>query len=323
MKTSCISHPEREQLVIIRKWQIEFCDGNQCAAAVMSYFEYWHNWKLDSDQFNTKSNDVAEMHGDGRKLSENVYQFHSMQEISDGILNLYGTKTISEAIKLLVSKNVISIHTNPNPNYFYDKKKYFRFYPEVCSEWLKSRDKSRLGKNAECNAQKGNLDSVKLPNADGKNAALLGKNAVAITKINNKDKNQSIKTHDDFLKDENQNQNLTTQPDEGRASVQPIIDALAESGLAPKHFSYPDTVSMLQRLCDVGADVDVFREAYGLASRASRSFGLNYLAKVVEDLLHKRNKSANGQEKTLYKSREPQYEEDFTQGLHWMGDVLN
>jgi len=131
MKTSCISHPEREPLVIIRKSQVEFCEGNQCAAAVMSFLEYWHNWKLDSDTYNKKSNDISEVHGDSRSLSEDVYQYHSLLEISDGILNLYSTKTISDAIKFLESKSVVTTHRNPNPRYHYDKTKYFRFYPEV------------------------------------------------------------------------------------------------------------------------------------------------------------------------------------------------
>jgi hypothetical protein len=70
MKTSCISHPANERLVIIRKWQVDFCEGNHCAAAQLSFFEYWHNWKINSDQYNYKSNNIAEMHGDARLLSE-------------------------------------------------------------------------------------------------------------------------------------------------------------------------------------------------------------------------------------------------------------
>jgi len=48
MKSSCVSHPTREPLIIIRKWQITACNGNACAAALLSFFEYWHNIKTDS-----------------------------------------------------------------------------------------------------------------------------------------------------------------------------------------------------------------------------------------------------------------------------------
>ena len=72
MKTSCISHPEREPA--------EFCERNQCAAAVMLFLEYWHkhNWKLDSDVYNKKSNDISEAHGDPRRLRKDIYQYHSL-----------------------------------------------------------------------------------------------------------------------------------------------------------------------------------------------------------------------------------------------------
>ncbi len=257
MKSSCISHPERERLVIIRKWQVEFCDGNHCAASVMSFFEYWHNWKLDSDEHNRKSNDISEMHGDSRLLSEDVVQFHSMQEISDGLLNLYGVKSISDAVRLLESKNALTVCRNPNPKYFYDNKKYFIFHPEVCNEWLKNRYESRLGKNTECNVQKHISDSVKLPSASGKNAVLLGKNAGYIMKeINNKDNNQSLNERNDFS-DNNE--------------IKPIVDALIEKGMSPKHFQYPDVVPAIVQLQSKGATVSTFIEAYDLASASAKN----------------------------------------------------
>jgi hypothetical protein len=282
MKTSCISHPERERLIIIRKWQVEFCDGNHCAAAVMSFFEYWHNWKLDSDEYNKKSNDVAEMHGDSRHLNEDVIQFHSMQEISDGLLNLYGVKSIADAIKLLESKNALMAGRNPNPKYFYDNKKHFVFYPNVCNEWLKNRYESSLGKNAECKEQKDLPDSAKRPSADGKNAALLGKNAGYIMKeINNKDNNQSLNARDDF----SNNEKKTTATEE----TNPIIDALIEKGMSPKYFQYPDVAPAIEHLQANGASASTFMEAYDIALNVTKGqgFGMRYLAKAVENLLSK------------------------------------
>lgn len=316
MKTSCISHPEREPLVIIRKSQVEFCDGNQCAAAVVSYLEYWHNWKLDSDQYNKKSNTIAEMHGDPRSLSENVYQFHTLPEIAEGILNLYSTKVISEAIKFLENKKIISVHKNPNPRYHYDKTKYFCFYPEIYNSWLNARE-SRPGKNSASTIQKGIHDTEIFPHASGKNASPFGKNAAPITEINNKEFNQSIK-RDDFQ---------IERPNEFLSNV---IDSLVKRGMPIERFKYPDTIETICRLEKIGATVNHFLEAYDLASQvATNAFGVNYLAKAVSDLLgrdhHLRNLSAykcpSSDNKKI--QHEPVYESDLSKGRSWLGDIID
>jgi hypothetical protein len=327
MKSSCIAHPEREPLVIIRKWQVEFCDGNQCAAAVMAYFEYWHNWKLDSDEYSKKSNDVSELHGETRSLSEDIYQFHSMQEISDGILNLYGAKAIAEAIKLHESKKVISIHRNPNPNYFYDKKKYFKFYPEVCNNWIKNHYKSRLGKNAECAPQKGILDSVKTPSVLGENTALLGENAVAITEINNKEINKTNKGENIF----DERQKIAETVDDISLDIQPIINVLTQQGFPAERIQYPDDVVTIQRLREAGATTNVFIAAYMVALNATqktgRTFGIPYLAKAVEDVLRRQQhqssvpKSLSDPQPHLAKSVND--ESDFSNGKDWLGNICD
>lgn len=313
MKTTCISHPEREPLVIIRKSQVEFCEGNQCAAAVLSYLEYWHNWKLDSDQYNKKSNTIAEMHGDPRSLSENVYQFHTLPEIAEGILNLYSTKVISEAIKFLEIKKIISVHKNPNPRYHYDKTKYFCFYPEVYNSWLKTRE-SRSGKTSTSIMQKGSHDTEIFPHASGKNASPFGKNAAPITEINNKEFNQSI-NHDNF-QFENQNKFVSC-----------VINALVERGMSIERFKYPDTIETILKLEKFGATVDLFVEAYDLASQVTTNgFGVNYIAKAITDLLD-RNRKLGIYKCTVSENEKKQhvrvFESDLNNGRSWLGDIID
>ena len=43
MRTSCITHPPKDPLIMIRQWQVALCEGNTTAAALLSFFEYWHN----------------------------------------------------------------------------------------------------------------------------------------------------------------------------------------------------------------------------------------------------------------------------------------
>ena len=289
MKSTCISHPASERLVIIRKWQVEFCDGNQCAAALLSFFEYWHSWKLNSDRYNRKSNDIAELHGEPRSLAEDVYQYHSLNEMSAGILNLYGAKAIGQAIKLLESKLCISIHANPNPRFHYDKTKYFKFYPDICNEWIKTSYKSGSSQSATSIPQKGVTDTAKVRNASGENTSPYGENTVYRTEINNKEINQSINTPDNFLEDPNQ------KPGDKRDDIiNTILEALVEKGMHADRF-YQDSIAAITQLCASGATVSQFIEGYDIAANVTKSgnFGANYLVKVVESLLLKSKQAAS------------------------------
>jgi hypothetical protein len=63
MKSTCIHHPTKETLIIIKKWQLAFCDGDHCAAALLSFFEYWHNIKLELSQRARQANELALKYG--------------------------------------------------------------------------------------------------------------------------------------------------------------------------------------------------------------------------------------------------------------------
>ena len=69
-RTSCIAHPEAERLILIRKWQLEACKKDACAAALLNLFEYWHNIKLEQRSQAKSHNEVAERHdGNGNQFT--------------------------------------------------------------------------------------------------------------------------------------------------------------------------------------------------------------------------------------------------------------
>lgn len=140
MKTSCIQHPENNPLIIIRSWQLLFCDGNHCSAALLSVFEYWHNIKLEIRRKNTIANDIAEMHKDKRFQDETLLQFHNLNDLHKHIQFLYSKNTIQKSLEFLENKGVISIHSNPNPRYRFDRTRYFKFNPEIINHWLKGNN---------------------------------------------------------------------------------------------------------------------------------------------------------------------------------------
>lgn len=138
-KSSCLPHPPKEPLVIIRKWQVAFCEGNVCAAALLSFYEYWHNIKLEMQAKNIKSNDIAEMHHEARTHDESLLQFHTLDELALGILGIFSKSTIAKANKYLEEKGAIAIFDNPNPRYKFDRTRYVLFKPEICIDWMERR----------------------------------------------------------------------------------------------------------------------------------------------------------------------------------------
>lgn len=142
MKSSCIAHPADEPILVVRQWQVDLCRGNRCAAALLSFFEYWHNVKIEIRKKNIEANRIAAMHGDeaGAVQDESLVQFHSETELIDGILGFYGREAIAAAIKqVLVPNGFITIFSNPNPKYKFDKTRHFIFWPEKVQQALDDR----------------------------------------------------------------------------------------------------------------------------------------------------------------------------------------
>ena len=142
MKSTCIQHPTNEPLLVIRQWQLDFCEGNHCAAALLSFFEYWHNLRLEISQRARPANRNAQQHGKPATQDESLLQFHSDEQLQAGLLNLYGTMKIRESRRLLITKGAITEHSNPKPRYAFDRTVYYHFHPEAVNAWLKQRYKS-------------------------------------------------------------------------------------------------------------------------------------------------------------------------------------
>jgi hypothetical protein len=139
MKTSCISWPQHKRIAIIREDQVEMCGGNTCAAALMSFFEYWHNIKVEMAPKNEFLNGIAAENGEEGQHDASLYQFHSMDELTAGILGLYKRDAIKAARKLLCELGVVTEHRNPTNRYKFDKTIYYLFHPETVHKWLSIR----------------------------------------------------------------------------------------------------------------------------------------------------------------------------------------
>jgi hypothetical protein len=160
MKTSCITHPSGDPMLVIHAWQMRACDDEPCAAMLLSLFEFYHNLKVSQQTQSKKLNEVAEAHGDMGQQYTGLLQWHSEEELQKHLLGIYGIKSIRNALQLLVNKGYISIHANPNPRYHFDRTRYILFHPEPVHDFIEQYQHPAL-----------------LPDASGKNASPSGKNA--------------------------------------------------------------------------------------------------------------------------------------------------
>lgn len=91
-------------------WQIAASDGNHCAAALLSLFEFW--------------------------LQADSEQFHTARQIETGLLGLFAEDKIREAVRLLVAKDFVRAHKNTDAHL--DRTIYYYFVPAAVNEWLET-----------------------------------------------------------------------------------------------------------------------------------------------------------------------------------------
>ena len=137
-QTSCIRHPANARFLKIYQWQLDFCDGNACAAALMSYFEFCHNGKLQQLQQSKTLNDALEKTPQGRTQVETLLQWHTLPDLEKAVL-FYKRDKISQGVKFLASKGVIELHSNPDPRLWFDRTQHYLFIPETVNAWIDKR----------------------------------------------------------------------------------------------------------------------------------------------------------------------------------------
>lgn len=311
MKSSCIRHPEKTRYIQVYDWQIQFCQGNHCAALLLAFFINWHDWKLRHDQYYKRVNDIAEIHGDGRLHSEDAYLFFSTEELITGCMGFYGKQAVNTGIDLLASLGVITIHKNPNPRYHFDKTRYFKLYPTVCNRWI--ADSYPLDDEGNVEEPNASPDRLKMADRSAENNPPSNKNVLPSNESDRAITNTTNNTT-------NKNQSINARDEVGAA-----INALVEKGMPAKRF-YPDAIDTILHLQEQGATAETFCKAYDLAHRTTQHnhYGVPYIAKIVEQLLASSRKQNTPRGKSPPSLPQKDqfsntvYESDITNALKWM-----
>lgn len=135
-KTSCLVRPCDDTFVVLRASYVKICQGNIVAAALLSIFEYWHNYKMEEQGVHRRYNKIAARHGEGTPYEDHLLQHHTIEELTSHLMGIGGKGSIIKARQLLVELGYISEHRNPNPRYRFDNTVFFFLHADTINSAL-------------------------------------------------------------------------------------------------------------------------------------------------------------------------------------------
>lgn len=128
MKSSCIRHPERSPMCLLRRHYLELCSGNYCAAMLLANFEYWHNFKLDQCE-----QELALAREDPEyKPDLSLWFYKSAADLQADLFGLFGRKAILDAVTFLIACGFVEAKEDSRNSM--NRTRYFRLKPEVINE---------------------------------------------------------------------------------------------------------------------------------------------------------------------------------------------
>jgi hypothetical protein len=134
-RTSCIAHAPSQILIMIREDYLILCDGDHCAAALLNYFEHWHDSKIDEQKQRDIEIEIAAQRGEVIARSE-LWVYASTEKIVEDLMALYKKDKVQSAIDWLVEVGFISRRNNPR--FGWDRTWQYLFNPDFVNNALLS-----------------------------------------------------------------------------------------------------------------------------------------------------------------------------------------
>ena len=276
MKSSCVQHPKNERLILIRESYVK-AFGDYKIATLVSYFEYWHNIKLEMIRKNKKYNDIAEAHGDNRVYDETLYQWHTYEEIYNDTFGIIGINTIPKLIKELEKQGIISIHKNPNPKYAFDNTNFYLFHRENVEKLISETTLRGIPEQRK-------VVMVNTKSGDGEHDSL-----PTITEITTEATSENIEI-------ERENAKQMKSGDDVKEKLQSL------SLMTTSRMLTAFEVSELERLCNEFG-FDLVREKF-IEAVKRRKFSIHYIELLLRNPLPARKRHPKG---VLYEIAEEYY----------------
>lgn len=246
-RSTLIDHPEHVPLIIIRPHYLDILGGTRrtldvvAGAALLGVFEYW----------TTLRKRKAEQ--DPRPRPGWEWIIKSIQQLSDVLLGMFGTKTLRAALKLLSERGLISIRENAMLKV--DRKRQYRLEISVvraeierwltCQQategitahWAKMPTDNSFLPNGEANPPD---EAAKMPDASAESAESVFRESSLETPEDNPDLKDSVAgaTGGDVPQEE---LDLTIQPHKRNEPVSDLTPSPDEMPPTPPSSARPST----------------------------------------------------------------------------------
>ena len=109
----------------LREEYVELCEGNHCAAMVLSQHEYWHKNRIGSRQQAKAHNEGAERKGQPPTQDTSLWVYKSHVQMQAELLGLFGEKAIGLAYKVLIAYGFVTTRFNPKQKW--DRRPQYLF----------------------------------------------------------------------------------------------------------------------------------------------------------------------------------------------------
>ncbi|MFY7799844.1 MAG: hypothetical protein ACOVQ3_12845, partial [Dolichospermum sp.] len=138
------------------------CQGDDCAAQVLSLFEFWTSCRIEEIRRVQSYNDQNKKNTSLVLQVPTMWLYETTEDISIGILNAYGDSSIRKSVKKLLDWGFLD---SRNSKHNFDRTKEYRFNTDVIQSALDQWNNQNQDVNAESidksDPLKTTLESVK------------------------------------------------------------------------------------------------------------------------------------------------------------------
>jgi hypothetical protein len=138
MQTSLITYPKADRFIRIHQSILHACQGNACAAALVSFFEGWHNYRLEQIEYTQQMNLMLREIEHAPIIDTTGWQYHTMWQLKRGTMIWKSDDTITAAIEKLESIGFISTDVPDRLVLLHKtgRTKWFLLMAERVNQWL-------------------------------------------------------------------------------------------------------------------------------------------------------------------------------------------
>lgn len=138
LREGSIQHPRGSWYVSVRPEYVAICTSDdvkgkkviECAAAIMSVFEHWHDVKVENRKIKA-----------GNATEDDLWIYMSNAQLRSRLLDMYGKNTIAKALKLIEDKGYVQSRTNPTVGW--DRTLQYKFIAPAVQKAINTWKKSR------------------------------------------------------------------------------------------------------------------------------------------------------------------------------------